>query len=174
MFLMLFLVLSNLYVTPVPEMCGTLGAAKGCRAAFCQVTSLPPVLVRTCQVSMTTKGFDLESLRCMAVNCGRQILDCVTDNTCKAGLDCLQACSFNDQVCERIRGKGAEEGDWENGHRVFDTSLTVSRTASASRDCLQACRYSDQPSLLPLPHCGPHSSRYSTHPRSFHPLSRLL
>ena len=47
---------------------------------------------------MTTKGIDLKSLYCMVSHCGSQILGCVNDPTCKAGLDCLQACSFNDQV----------------------------------------------------------------------------
>ena len=29
-----------------------------------------------------------------------QVLDCVNNPVCKAGLDCLQGCSFNDQVCQ--------------------------------------------------------------------------
>jgi len=63
-------VLLNEYVTPVPE------------------------------VADSTKGTDLPSLMCMIRNCGRQIKDCVTDVTCKAGLDCLEGCAFNDQVCQ--------------------------------------------------------------------------
>lgn len=35
---------------------------------------------------------------CMVTKCGRQIKDCVGDATCKAGLDCLNGCEFNDQV----------------------------------------------------------------------------
>jgi len=68
--LFVFLVLINEYVTPVKE------------------------------VYMTTKGSDLASLRCMLTQCRQEIVDCVTDPTCKAGLDCLQGCAFNDQVCQ--------------------------------------------------------------------------
>jgi len=35
----------------------------------------------------------------MVTHCFKEIVNCVTDKTCKAGLDCLQGCSFNDQVC---------------------------------------------------------------------------
>jgi hypothetical protein len=52
------------------------------------------------QVAMTTKGGDLESLQCMMTHCRQQIFDCVNNPTCKAALDCLQACAFNDQVCQ--------------------------------------------------------------------------
>jgi len=64
----IWLVLLNEYIMPVPE------------------------------VADTTKGTDLPSLICMIRNCGRQIVDCVTDASCKAGLDCLEGCAFNDQV----------------------------------------------------------------------------
>lgn len=40
----------------------------------------------------------------MVGKCGAQIFGCVTDTTCKAALDCLSACEFNDQVrldCKR-------------------------------------------------------------------------
>ena len=47
---------------------------------------------------MTTKGIDLKSLYCMATHCGRQVVRCINDPMCKAGLDCLDTCSFNDQV----------------------------------------------------------------------------
>ena len=39
----------------------------------------------------------------MATKCGGEILSCVTDATCKTALDCLQGCSFNDQVCGGVR-----------------------------------------------------------------------
>ncbi|KAF8063768.1 hypothetical protein HT031_003625 [Scenedesmus sp. PABB004] len=65
-----WLVLINQYFTPVPD------------------------------VANTTKGTDLSSLLCMVRHCGPKIADCVSDPTCKAGLDCLQGCSFNDQVCQ--------------------------------------------------------------------------
>jgi hypothetical protein len=66
--LFIWLVLLNEYVTPVPE------------------------------VANTTKGTDLPSLICMIKNCGQKIVDCVSDKRCKAGLDCLEGCAFNDQV----------------------------------------------------------------------------
>jgi hypothetical protein len=49
-------------------------------------------------VANTTKGTDLASLYCMIKNCGQKIVDCVSDKTCKGGLDCLEGCAFNDQV----------------------------------------------------------------------------
>ncbi len=49
-------------------------------------------------MASTTKGGDLDSLRCMITNCGRQIWTCVSDGTCRAGLSCLNGCAFNDQV----------------------------------------------------------------------------
>ncbi|EFJ44124.1 hypothetical protein VOLCADRAFT_95570 [Volvox carteri f. nagariensis] len=52
------------------------------------------------QVADTTKGFDLQSLICMIKNCGSKVVGCVQDPTCKSALDCLQACTFNDQVCQ--------------------------------------------------------------------------
>ncbi|KAI8465280.1 MAG: hypothetical protein J3K34DRAFT_437601 [Monoraphidium minutum] len=51
-------------------------------------------------VANTTKGSDLKSIQCMVTHCMTEIVNCVTDKTCKAGLDCLQACAFNDQVCQ--------------------------------------------------------------------------
>eukprot|EP00879_Flechtneria_rotunda_P019225 GHRR01020186.1.p1 GENE.GHRR01020186.1~~GHRR01020186.1.p1 ORF type:complete len:765 (+),score=228.66 GHRR01020186.1:201-2495(+) len=65
-----WLVVLNEYVTPVPS------------------------------VANTTKGTDLPSFLCMVKNCGQQIVGCITDSTCKKGLDCLNHCSFNDQVCQ--------------------------------------------------------------------------
>jgi hypothetical protein len=41
---------------------------------------------------------DLGVLVNMVSKCGPQILACVTDPTCKAALDCLQACDPTDQV----------------------------------------------------------------------------
>lgn len=56
----------------------------------------PPHLVA--QIADTTKGFDLGSLVCMIRYCGKDIVGCVNDPTCKAALDCLNSCAFNDQV----------------------------------------------------------------------------
>lgn len=52
------------------------------------------------QVYMTTKGFDLGSLYCMIKHCREHISGCIGNPTCKAALDCLQGCAFNDQVCQ--------------------------------------------------------------------------
>lgn len=71
--LFIWLVLLNEYITPVPS------------------------------VANTTKGTDLKSLYCMIKNCGQKIVDCVTDTTCKKGLDCLDGCAFNDQVSGSAR-----------------------------------------------------------------------
>lgn len=70
-FVFIFQVLANSYITEVPA------------------------------VSMTFKQKDagLDSLQCMVTKCGGQIFRCVTDTSCKAALDCLQTCEFNDQVC---------------------------------------------------------------------------
>ncbi|PSC68636.1 violaxanthin de-epoxidase-related [Micractinium conductrix] len=70
-FVFIFLVLTNAYINQVPA------------------------------VSMTfkQKNAGLDSLACMVGKCGGQIFRCVTDPTCKAALDCLQGCEFNDQVC---------------------------------------------------------------------------
>eukprot|EP00198_Chlamydomonas_reinhardtii_P005706 XP_001695042.1 violaxanthin de-epoxidase-related protein [Chlamydomonas reinhardtii] len=48
----------------------------------------------------TTKGFDLTSIICMIKNCGSKVVGCVQDPTCKTALDCLNGCTFNDQVCQ--------------------------------------------------------------------------
>ncbi|PNW78726.1 hypothetical protein CHLRE_09g388060v5 [Chlamydomonas reinhardtii] len=52
------------------------------------------------QVADTTKGFDLTSIICMIKNCGSKVVGCVQDPTCKTALDCLNGCTFNDQVCQ--------------------------------------------------------------------------
>ncbi|KAK9839677.1 hypothetical protein WJX81_005418 [Elliptochloris bilobata] len=39
------------------------------------------------------------AVACMLKNCRGQITACLADPECKAGLDCLQACSPTDQVC---------------------------------------------------------------------------
>lgn len=62
-------------------------------------------------VANTTKGSDLKSIQCMVTHCMKEIINCVTDKTCKAGLDCLQGCAFNDQVGGRGRGKGGGAGE---------------------------------------------------------------
>ncbi len=39
------------------------------------------------------------NIACMLRNCGSEVVACVTDEQCKAALDCLEACGLNDQVC---------------------------------------------------------------------------
>lgn len=52
-------------------------------------------------VQNSTKRSDagLSELYCMVSKCGSEIFQCVTDPECKTALDCLNSCSFNDQVC---------------------------------------------------------------------------
>lgn len=52
-------------------------------------------------VQNSTKRSDagLKELGCMLSKCPREIFNCVNDPTCKTALDCLDSCSFNDQVC---------------------------------------------------------------------------
>lgn len=52
-------------------------------------------------VQNSTKRSDagLPELYCMVSKCGNEIFQCVTDPECKTALDCLNSCSFNDQVC---------------------------------------------------------------------------
>jgi hypothetical protein len=52
----------------------------------------------------STKRSDagLKEAMCMVKNCGKEILECVTDETCNKGLSCLNTCAFNDQVCSYL------------------------------------------------------------------------
>lgn len=119
-FLFMFLVLVNQYIRPVPEVrqCEmktpdfppTLPFSLhpghlfllSCKHYVQLSHSYSPYpyhcYITDTQVSMTTKGFDFDSIRCMVQHCRNQVMDCVNSPTCKAGLDCLQACTFNDQV----------------------------------------------------------------------------
>ena len=40
----------------------------------------------------------ISAVACMVKNCRSQVAACIADPECKAGLDCLQACSPTDQV----------------------------------------------------------------------------
>ena len=64
-------------------------------------------------------------LQCMVGKCGGQIFRCVTDPTCKAALDCLQGCEFNDQ---------ARAGAWALGFRA--AGQTARRPRAAARESL--------------------------------------
>ncbi|KAI3424929.1 hypothetical protein D9Q98_008313 [Chlorella vulgaris] len=70
-FLFVFLVLANSYIKEVPAVA----------------------------MSFAQKNAGLQELQCMVTKCGGQIFRCVTDTSCKAALDCLTGCEFNDQVC---------------------------------------------------------------------------
>ena len=52
----------------------------------------------------STKRSDagLGEVLCMVKNCGTEILNCVQDATCSKGLECLNTCAFNDQVCSYL------------------------------------------------------------------------
>lgn len=82
------------------------------------------------EVANTTKGSDLASIVCMVQHCSRQIMDCVGDATCKAGLDCLQACAFNDQV----RGGGGLGRGMEGEREGRGKSMQGSRVHQVGRD----------------------------------------
>jgi hypothetical protein len=49
--------------------------------------------------STTGQGAGAGTLQCMVSKCGKEIVSCVGDATCRTALGCLQACRFNDQVC---------------------------------------------------------------------------
>ena len=55
-------------------------------------------------IANSTKRSDagFREAMCMVKNCGREILNCVTDETCSKGLACLNTCAFNDQVCSYL------------------------------------------------------------------------
>lgn len=65
------------------------------------------VLINACvrdveRVSMLQQQGGLEGLGllwCMLTNCRSQVVDCVSDEECRAALDCLTDCGLNDQVC---------------------------------------------------------------------------
>ncbi len=50
-------------------------------------------------VSEILKPVTFRALQCMLSNCGKQIIDCQRNPTCKAALSCLERCAPNDQVC---------------------------------------------------------------------------
>jgi hypothetical protein len=89
-------------------------------------------LLQVPAVSATTKGGGLDALSCMVMNCGRQIWDCVSDGTCRAGLSCLNGCAFNDQV-----GRAAA-GGLRQHTMVASVNHLVSRAARWSCLCLCA------------------------------------
>ncbi|EFJ31817.1 hypothetical protein SELMODRAFT_408066 [Selaginella moellendorffii] len=45
------------------------------------------------------RATSLSQIQCMAKNCGKEILACLLDPSCRKALDCLTSCAPNDQVC---------------------------------------------------------------------------
>eukprot|EP00959_Pyramimonas_sp_CCMP1952_P423746 8876253-Pyramimonas_sp.AAC.1 len=58
------------------------------------------VLLNACVTPVSAAaptGKGLGVIWCMMSNCRKEVLDCVNNPTCKAGLDCLESCGLNDQ-----------------------------------------------------------------------------
>jgi hypothetical protein len=73
--------------------------------------------------------------QCMLGKCGGQIVRCVTDSTCKAALDCLGSCEFNDQV----RAAGCEGYEsWLGIMAGHDGTGTLGRVAARQQRELAA------------------------------------
>jgi len=53
------------------------------------------------EVANSTKRADagMAELECMVSKCGKEIFQCLFDASCRTALNCLNACTFNDQVC---------------------------------------------------------------------------
>merc|ERR1712048_731815 len=50
-------------------------------------------------VAMALQQADIKSLQCMFTNCYQEVVDCISDPTCRSALVCLDNCAANDQVC---------------------------------------------------------------------------
>lgn len=57
------------------------------------VRAVPAVANSTKQANV-----GLPELQCMVTKCGGEIFGCLADATCRTALDCLNGCSYNDQV----------------------------------------------------------------------------
>ncbi|KAI3996221.1 hypothetical protein MKX01_026689 [Papaver californicum] len=55
--------------------------------------------IRPVQILNNLRSKGLSTLKCMATNCGPQILNCLLDPNCRKALQCLNNCSPVDQVC---------------------------------------------------------------------------
>eukprot|EP00968_Pinguiococcus_pyrenoidosus_P014206 scaffold1291_cov256-Pinguiococcus_pyrenoidosus.AAC.2 len=49
-------------------------------------------------IAMAVQQADVGAILCMCRNCFKEVVDCLTDPTCKAAIECLDACAANDQV----------------------------------------------------------------------------
>lgn len=49
--------------------------------------------------SAKSQNAGLDAVKCMLGKCGGEIFACYADASCRAALDCLNTCKFNDQVC---------------------------------------------------------------------------
>jgi hypothetical protein len=107
--LYVWLVLLNQYVTPVPLVANTTKGTDAASLLWCACVAPPSVCVHCALCSVLCAPLPPYTHHAMLPapcrnsmirHCGRQIMDCVGDKTCKAGLDCLEGCEFNDQVCQ--------------------------------------------------------------------------
>ena len=57
-----------------------------------------PYLPRQVPAVDSLRASGIGAVACMLKNCRGQVAACIADPECKAGLDCLQACSPTDQV----------------------------------------------------------------------------
>ncbi|KAI3863321.1 hypothetical protein MKW92_038994 [Papaver armeniacum] len=55
--------------------------------------------IRPVEILNNLRSKGLSTLKCMATNCGPQILNCLLDPNCRKALQCLNNCSPVDQVC---------------------------------------------------------------------------
>ncbi|KAL4855815.1 hypothetical protein ACK3TF_003588 [Chlorella vulgaris] len=106
-FLFVFLVLANSYIKEVPAVA----------------------------MSFAQKNAGLQELKCMVTNCGGQIFRCVTDTSCKAALDCLTGCEFNDQVPDPapLASFGGQPMTHELAEDLFIGWLDADSTTSLDR-----------------------------------------
>lgn len=122
----------------------TCQAGPDCRKVFAGLVAYASVLI-------TKRG---------RMPCCAQVLDCVNDPVCKAGLDCLQACSFNDQVTG-LHSQGNRLLQCSSC-RFYNSALSVISTHTCVIMCARHKKYrltllsvlprSAAQQLLPPPH----------------------
>lgn len=107
-----------------------------------QPMSLPAAHPLSCLDSVPHGGppTPLPPPQCMVTKCGGQIFRCVTDTSCKAALDCLQTCEFNDQV-----GGGARKGGATGSTTRLGPSKSGGHRLAAGREGVTGWQ------LIPLP-----------------------
>ena len=63
------------------------------------IHSYSGITVASVVAATSSEKTGLKQLACMCTNCGSQMVECISDPTCKKALDCLDKCKSNDQVC---------------------------------------------------------------------------